>query len=94
MTILGKRVKTRQQAVDRVNSWVKAFTKSDSDRLEKQGKMTFDHYSQIAWRLGVGGWYYDEECTQFCTDVIIKHIQMTHYGHLVEEFVGWRDGQD
>jgi hypothetical protein len=55
--------------------------------------MNFEYYSAIAWKLGIGGWYYDEECTQFCTDRIIEHIMITHYGHLVEELVNWRDGQ-
>ena len=94
MTILGKRVKTRQQAVERVNSWMKAFTKEESDAMYKKGNMNFEYYSAIAWKLGIGGWYYDEECTQFCTDKIIEHVMMTHYGHLVEEVVNWRDGQD
>jgi uncharacterized protein YbcV (DUF1398 family) len=94
MTIVGKRTKSRDKAVYIVNEFIKSFTKVDSDKLEKQGKLNFEHYSQMAWSMGIGGWYYDQDCTQFCTDKIIEHIQMTHYGELVEEMTDWRDGQN
>lgn len=29
---------------------------------------------EFAWNTGVGGWYFDSECTQFCSDVIIRSI--------------------
>jgi hypothetical protein len=94
MTIVGRRKANRDEAIVLVDNFITSFTKSDSDRLERTGKLGFDDVSQMAWSLGLGGWYYDDECSQFCTDKIMEHVYLTHFGYMVVEDVSWVDGQN
>ena len=93
MTIVGKRVKSREKAVEIVNNFTANFTESNSDKIYEDGNFNFEYIAQMAWSMGVGGWYYDEVCTKFCTDVIIEHIIKTKHGELVIETTNWMEDQ-
>ncbi len=65
----------RNEAIQFTQNFIESLT------IEKAEKIFFEDCQKdlaklmkFSWNTGVGGWYYDDECTQFCSDAIIFAI--------------------
>lgn len=75
----------REEAVNFTKGFVEHLLPERAAQLARNGevRLDLDQVRQWAWGQGVGGWYYDDECKEFCVDAIIRAIILqtaSYYG--------------
>jgi hypothetical protein len=76
MSTETKNKMSREEAVNFTKGFVEKLTPQRAAQISAndETKLDLDQVMTWAWSQGVGGWYYDDECKEFCTEVITRAI--------------------
>lgn len=68
---------SRMEAIILTDKFIASLTKKQA--VDIMGKdANIERVKKFAWDMGVGGHYYDEKFTVFCTDIIVYNIVLKY----------------
>lgn len=68
---------TREEAIAKTDELIAGLNFEASTKLFAECDYSVFELQRYAYNQGLGGWYYDDTCTYFCGDMVVRHVVKT-----------------